>query len=225
LPGCDSRLVEITEEQLFERADVIFGTARALLPSKPWKDKAHYLPQGVDWSHFASAPIAPAGKRVLGFFGLLAEWVDFTLIEAVARSAPDWQLEFIGPVRHLPQRVRSLANVRFLPGVPFAQLPAVLGDWAAAWIPFEVSQLTKAVNPLKAREYLAAGLPTHCTPLPEVELLGEAFISGAAEEIVAWLERTLAEDSVQLRQARRESVKSDSWQNRASDMATVIEQA
>ncbi len=223
LPGCDPRLVEITERQMIAQADVVFGTARALVPAGLPTGKARYLPQGVDWDRFAATPVEPSRKRVLGFFGLIAEWMDFGLIEAVAGLVPDWQLEFIGPVRHLPSSVQRIPNVRFLPSVAYAELPTVLGDWAAAWIPFEVSELTRGVNPLKAREYLAAGLPTHCTALPEVAALDEAFISNSAEEIVAWLEKTLREDSPSLRKARRQSVRGDSWQERAREMRTAVQ--
>ncbi len=40
-------------------------------------------------------------------------------------------------------------------------------------LPFAVNELTLAANPLKLREYLAAGLPVVATPIPEVERLGD----------------------------------------------------
>ena len=48
--------------------------------------------------------------------------------EAVARAAPEWTLQFIGPVRHLPERVAALPNVEILPGVPYEQLPSAIAS-------------------------------------------------------------------------------------------------
>lgn len=165
--------------------------------------KSYYLPQGVQLDHFAQVPLSPSGHRVLGFFGAIAEWLDFDLIVQVARAAPDWQLQFIGKVEHQPDQLGCLPNVRFLPPVSFSELPGAMSDWAAAWIPFRLNELTRGVNPLKAREYLAAGLACHCTPLPEVAALGEhVMITDRADLVVSWLEETIATDNCEKRIAR-----------------------
>jgi len=228
LPGVDPQLVWRTEHMMYNSADVLFATAKTLLPDGQWSAKSYYLPQGVNIAHFAKVPLSPPRRRVLGFMGLIAEWIDFKLIEEVARAAPSWQLEFIGPVRFLPERLNRIPNVRFLPTVPFAKLPHALSGWSAGWIPFQVSELTEAVNPLKAREYLAAGLSTHCTPLPEAVELAESadiFISQRAEEIVAWLEHMHATDQPELRIHRRQSVQGESWSNRCKKMRLIIQES
>jgi hypothetical protein len=153
----------------------------------------------------------------------VAPWLDFDLIRNVARAAPDWTLEFIGKIEHLPTDVAELPNARFLPPVAFADLPASMTQWSAAWIPFEVSRLTKAVNPLKAREYLAAGMPTHCTPLPEmIPLRDQIMISSDPHAIVDWLNHTMVEDSIDKRRERRELVRGDSWSQRSKQLMDIV---
>ena len=224
LPGVDPLLVLRTDNAMIQRSDAVFATARGLLPHGGLSEKGHYLPQGVDFDNFVRLPLEPPGTKVLGFFGLVAEWMDFELIEAVARAAPDWRLDFVGPVQYKPSRITKLPNIRFLPPVPFNELPDALSEWAAAWIPFEVSELTAAVNPLKIREYLAAGLPSLCTPLPEVSNTSyEVAITNNPHQVVDWLNTILAEDSLQTREARRDSVKDDTWANRSAQMRAVIE--
>src|SRR5262249_3941256 len=62
-PGVDAELVHLTEQKIFERADAIVATARALVPGDPYTRKSHYLPQGVHYDHFAATPLAiPSGK-------------------------------------------------------------------------------------------------------------------------------------------------------------------
>ena len=48
----------------------------------------------------------------------------------------------------------------------------------AAILPFAVNELTLAANPLKLREYLAAGLPVVSTAIPEAEKLSHVLRIG-----------------------------------------------
>ncbi len=224
LPGVDAGLIQRTERRMMAASQIIFATAKKLLPPD-FKEKSHYLPQGVDTAHFARTPLEPPKRRILGFFGLVAEWLDFDLIEAVARAAGDWTLEFIGPVRYRPAKLERIANISWKPAVSFEDLPRAIKGWTCAWIPFQVSSLTAAVNPLKVREYLAAGLATHCTPLPEVEALvsrTDILISRNAREIADWLERSHAADSAESRRKRRRSVADDSWEERARTLRDLF---
>jgi glycosyltransferase involved in cell wall biosynthesis len=58
--------------------------------------------------------------------------------------------------------------MHFLGRRPYADLPAYCKSFDVGLIPFKLNDLTRAVNPIKLREYLAAGLPVVSTPLPEV---------------------------------------------------------
>src|SRR5262249_58603003 len=148
-PGVDPALVHHTEQRLFERADAIVATARALMPTDTdaHLKKAHYLPQGVHYDHFAATPLAIPQTKVLGFFGTLAEWLDYELIVAVATAAPDWELHFVGKVDYLPAMLEQLPNVRLFPAVPFSQLPRIVAGWRAPWVPLQNHTLTLGVKP------------------------------------------------------------------------------
>jgi hypothetical protein len=224
LPGNDPGLVELSEQDVTRRSDVIFVTAESLAPAdQALREKTRYLPQGVDVDHFGTVPVTPPATRVLGFFGLLAEWLDFELIESVARSNPDWTLEFVGPVRYAPDSLRALPNVRIDPPVPYLDLPSRMHQWRAAWIPFAVNELTKGVNPLKLREYLAAGLPTLCTALPEAAIFGDLVHSvRVTADVTDVLDRIEREDSDAMRQRRRDAVQTHSWRHRALELRTRL---
>jgi glycosyltransferase involved in cell wall biosynthesis len=220
-PGCDPALVDTAEAMMYERADAVVVTAKHLLPSSPYSAKGYYLPQGVQTENFAGVTSPPPGRKVLGFFGTLAEWLDFDLIVSVAKLAPDWRLEFVGKSDCVPDRMR-LPNVSVQSPVHFSRLPEIMSGWTAAWIPFKLNKLTIAVNPLKVREYLAGGLPSHCSPLPEVDPLRQhVHISQDAADIVRWMNAVALEDSPELRLQRRRSVAQDSWRNRAAQLVEL----
>ncbi len=223
LPGVDPNLAAQTEDLMYRRADVFFATARSLLP-KDRGSHSHYLPQGVDWTHFAQVPSRVPRRKIVGFHGLLAEWIDYELIRAVALALPDWTFEFIGPIRSLPDWMKSMQNITLLPAVAYSKLPSELERWDAAWIPFCVNELTQSVNPLKLREYLAAGLPTLCTPLPEaISLDADIHIVSNTGQAVDSLLEVCSHDDSRRREARKKSVFSHDWSHRSSQLRKTMQ--
>jgi hypothetical protein len=106
--------------------------------------------------------------------------------------------------------------------VPYGELPDAIARWDAAWIPFVVDELTRAVNPVKLREYLAAGLPTFSTPLPEAGALGDLVTLGrSATDVSAFLD-AVAHDTVARRSARRTAMDGDTWASRATALVDAI---
>ena len=217
LPGVDASLARAAESRMLRHSTVRFVTAQRLVlheDKHPW----FYLPQGVDWQHFASnSNKLPPGKT-LGFFGALTTWINYDLIEEVARAASDWTLEFVGPVDFIPKTTKALANVRFLAPIPYPQLPAAIAGWRAVWMPFVRNALTMGVNPLKIREYLAAGLPTLSIPLPEIKNLSHVTAIEDSRDVVGALAQVIATDTPALRQARKDSVRGNSWHDRSRQL-------
>lgn len=219
IPGVDAGLMAECDARLLEEADLVAATSRSLLPSDP--RRGLYLPQGVDAALFGQAPLTPPVEKVLGFFGMLAPWVDVDLMIEVAQAAPEWTLEIVGRTDVDTTRLRALPNVRLRPPVPYQELPAVLSRWRASWIPFRMDELTVAVNPLKLRESLAAGLPTFSTPMPEAAL-PEATCGSTVAEVLAWLRGPVLQDDAAARTRRRASVASDSWDARAALLTEAV---
>lgn len=215
LPGVDHVLARGSEARIMELADLVAVTARSLLPpdERP-AARSLYLPQGVDWRHFATVPLEPPRSRTLGFFGFLAEWIDYELIMQAAALLPDWTLELRGEARYVPDRLAAHGNIKLLPPVPYSGLPTVIAHWDAAWLPFQRSALTEAVNPLKVREYLAAGLPTLSVGLPEVASLPFVKVITAAADVAAVLPGMVEGDSPDRRRERRASVRQHGWEAR-----------
>jgi glycosyltransferase involved in cell wall biosynthesis len=106
---------------------------------------------------------------VIGFYGLIEDWVDLEVIRHMAAARPDWSFLMIGEVKTDTSAVRRLPNVHFPGRRPYQSLPGYCRKFDIAVLPFVVNELTLAANPLKVREYLAAGLPVVATPLPEVQ--------------------------------------------------------
>jgi len=136
------------------------------------------------------------------------------LLADVARQRPQWHIVLVGDSTVDLTAYRSLPNMHFLGRKPYADLPAYCRHFDVGLIPFKINELTKAVNPIKLREYLAAGLPVVSTPLPEAALLRELVHVADTPRVFC----SAVVDSLQMervhRQTLNKSVAADGWSSR-----------
>jgi glycosyltransferase involved in cell wall biosynthesis len=224
-------------EILCRRADRVFATSRELEQDcLKFTDRVSYTPHGVDWDHFHQAVAAvttrPAdlpdtGRPVAGFVGLIDDWIDLDLLVGVARANPGADVLVIGASRVPMDALAALPNVRLVGRKPFAELPAYLARCDVALIPFKVNDLTLAVNPIKYREYLSAGVPVVTTALPEmVEFEGREgtdVVRDAGAFVAAVTRRLAAPVDAATRARLSESMRSESWPGRLDQMLGYLE--
>ncbi|HVW37332.1 MAG TPA: hypothetical protein VHB99_08500 [Pirellulales bacterium] len=87
-------------------------------------------------------------------------------------------------------------------------------------MPFRINELTLNANPLKVREYLAAGLPVVSTPIPEVEVLGQCRIAGAADDFEREIREALANPGPSTE--RSERIRSESWEAKLAEIEQYL---
>jgi len=232
------------ERELMAEADVVFTGGFSLYEAKQDQHaNIHPFPSSVDRAHFAEArgrdpALDPEDQSSLprprlGFYGVVDERMDLDLLAHLADARPDWTLCIVGPVVKIdPADLPRRANIRYLGGKSYAELPAYLAGWDVALMPFAINESTKFISPTKTPEYLAGGRPVVSTPITDVvrhygELEGvkvaatpEAFVQAceAALELAKdpqgpWLE---AVDKV---------LSELSWSHTFARMSALIDQA
>jgi UDP-galactopyranose mutase len=193
------------ERELLDAADMVFTGGYSLYEAKKKRHgNVHPFPSSVDRAHFGKARAGnadPADQAAIarprfGFYGVIDERIDLDLIASIADMRPDWQLVMVGPVvkiseEDLPRR----ANIHYLGGKGYAELPTYLGNWDVAMMPFAINEATRFISPTKTPEYLAAGKPVISTPIKDVkrqyEKLAGVMIAATAEQFVDAGERAL----------------------------------
>jgi len=224
------------ERELLTKANVVIVSATALLEKKKGYNPQTYLvTHGVDYEFFRQAanpntPIASElcslRKPILGFIGLLADWVDLPLLAELARRRPDWSIVLVGRADTDLKVLEGLENIHLLGHRPYERLTEFLRGFDVALLPFVNNELTRNANPLKLREYMAAGLPVVACPIPEVARYAGrvALASSAAEyerEISAILQRAEGGPSA----ARSQQIADESWDAKAAEIEELLERA
>jgi glycosyltransferase involved in cell wall biosynthesis len=225
--GVQTHSLAAIEQDLIHRADLLIVSAQKLYETKKSAHAATVLVRhGVDYDHFRQAlcpttEIPESLRRlpgpIIGYFGLISEdWVDIPLLVRVARSFPQGSLVLLGKVAMDVTPLLAEPNIHLLGRQPYVSLPAYCKGFDVAIIPFPVSEVTLNANPLKAREYLAAGLPVVSTAIPEVKHLRECQIGNTTDEFVAKIQDALAHPGPSNR--RSETMRQETWQHRLDDI-------
>ncbi len=82
---------------------------------------------------------------------------------------PDWSFVMVGPVVKIGEEdLPRAANIHYLGGKTYEQLPTYLSGWDVALMPFAMNELTQFISPTKTPEYLAGGKPVVSSPVRDV---------------------------------------------------------
>jgi GT2 family glycosyltransferase/glycosyltransferase involved in cell wall biosynthesis len=221
------------EEALSRNSDLIIVTSRKLL-----EEQRHYssnyllVPNACDFDHFSMSlgtvpsALANLSKPIIGYYGAISDWFDTELIAEVAHLKPGWSFVLIGSTygAHLAP-LQGLTNVHLIEEQPYQALPAYLHAFDVCLIPFKLTPVTEATNPVKFYEYLSAGKPVVAVPLPELvpyEAVGLVSLACNAREFVEKIEQALRENSVERVAARRRFAQQNTWEERFARIQPAI---
>lgn len=225
LAGVDHDPVVEMEQRLVGKADLVIAASEKLAARFP-SSKTLLVPHGADVALFeeptARAADLPVGRPIAGFYGSLADWIDVELLSAVADRMPDWLFVFIGRRETDVSALASRHNVRLLGPRVHCDLPAYSQHWTASMLPFRNCAQIAACNPLKLREYLAAGRPVITTPFPALAgYLDCVSVVTDVDDFERALRRSVSdEDGL----ARQRQVAGETWESRASMVERALEQ-
>jgi glycosyltransferase involved in cell wall biosynthesis len=227
LPGTDPEMLRPLEQALLSKVDAIVVTAKALLERKRCHTgRGYYLPQGVNYDHFATprpvpAEIAGLVRPIIGFAGGIGSALDVPTLEQVADAIPGGTLLLVGPIQDaacIPKR----PNVVVLGPRPYDALPAFVQAFDVGIIPYVDNEWIRAVDPLKLLEYLAAGIPVVASPLPEVAKYSEVVtVAPLGAAFAAAVVQSVGDPA---RAARQAVARANQWEARAERFLEIVQE-
>jgi UDP-galactopyranose mutase len=231
------------ETALLKVADLVLTGGPSLYEAKrKLHPNVHYLPSAVDAARFApregdqldlqasqAARLLESVPRPrLGYFGVIDERLDLSLLEALANARPAWHLVMVGPVVKIdPGSVPQRPNIHWLGLQPYAHLPHLLARWDVCLMPFAINEATRFISPTKTLEYLAGEKPVVSTPVSDVvSLYGDVVrIARSTTEFIDACAALLAETAWQRGQRLGRvvtTVHRMSWTQHAQQVGTLL---
>ena len=213
------------EDQLIREADLVVVTSQYLQEKVcPHSRRCLRVPNAADFDHFQRARTPLRADRalerlsppIIGYYGCISSWFDMELIQHAARARPGWNFVLIGSAFGIDERSASrLPNVHFLGPKPYEGLPAYLSRFDVCCIPFKISPLTIASNPVKFFEYISAGKPVVATLLPELRPYAQhVYLAEGPEPFLRAIEQALSESDVARAEERIALARANTWEER-----------
>jgi hypothetical protein len=232
-PGVDADLIARRDEALSRRADLLCVAPPALLDAKrALNPQTVFSPHGVDVDLFARAqdpatetpPLAGDLPRpIVGYIGSIHDWIDVPLIEWLAQQRPQWSFLLVGHAHTNVDGLRALPNVTLAGAQSYASLPSWSKVFDAAIIPYRLNRQVANANPLKLREYLAAGKAVVSVRNPEIEKFSRwVRLVDGRDAFLAALDEAVRDNAPDAIAARMAAVADQTWDARVDAVLAEV---
>lgn len=200
-----AEVIDAQHRDIMHRADLITVSAEKLLRQLPEqvKSKALLLPNAVADRFIqalqtcdsvpAELNVFGSDVTIIGYYGAVAEWLDFDLLTKFANAMPHVHIVLVGPIMKgaeifARKLTAGCGNVHILPARSQMELVPFLKRFDICIIPFIKNDVTDAVSPVKLFEYFAADKPVVTTALLECQRYPSVHIAYDATEFIAHIE-------------------------------------
>ncbi len=173
-PGLDHETLRRMEDRLLTRVDRVIAVSRTLQDRLARKGRqSALLTHGVDLDHWtvsadgAALPMLDGMERpLIVFWGMIDPRMDAALVTQLGQDLERGTILLVGPAGHIDPALLASPRVKRLPSMEFALLPHLAQEAAVLIMPYADLPVTRAIQPLKLKEYLATGKPAVVRDLP-----------------------------------------------------------
>jgi glycosyltransferase involved in cell wall biosynthesis len=223
-PGLDQATLGALEEVVVRRSDAVIAVSEALQARLAARGRAsHLLTHGID-REFWAGPGAPLEPEALGdlerplvvFWGVTDRRMDTELVRRLGNDLDRGTVLLVGPADDPDPELLQLPRVVRRAPLPFARLPALAREAAVLVMPYADLPVTRAIQPLKLKEYLATGRPVVARRLPATETWGDCLdLIDTPEEFSAAVRRRIQEGLPPAQLAARARLSGEGWEEKA----------
>jgi glycosyltransferase involved in cell wall biosynthesis len=237
-PGLDGRTLQSMEAELVAKVDVAVAASETLQTHLARLGRpAQLLTHGVDLEFWRAAPkpsrnpdwwedIQSLPGPLMIFWGVIDRRLDVSFVQKLAETLEKGTILFVGPRDNPDPALFAIPRVQFRPALPFDELPLLAARTEVFLAPYADLPVTRAMQPLKLKEYLATGKPVVVRKLPATEPWADcADVVGTAAEFAAAVTARLASGvPAEQREARRR-LEAESWDAKAAQFEQWIDAA
>lgn len=109
------------------------------------------------------------GMYVLGYVGTISSWLDFYALIKIVNAFTSVEIHLLGPFENLEIPLPKHERIKYLGVVQHGEIQARVSGFDALMMPFQVTELTQSVDPVKLYEYVFFDKPIVSVKYPEIE--------------------------------------------------------
>ena len=245
-PGLDGRVMEEMDQKLATHSDAILCVSKTLQKRvSNWGCESQLLTHGIHLDHWTDV----ANNKVTGtlpnwwqalpnindkeksgtkkpialFWGVVDQRLDSEWCSAITQQGAT--LILLGPQQSPDPKLSANPNI-IMPGpAPYEQLPLLAQAANVLVMPYADLPVTRAIQPLKFKEYLATGKPVISRKLPATEPWADAAdVLTDVESLKAALTDRIAQGTPDSQLKTRKRLVDESWAAKASQLESCIKQ-
>jgi hypothetical protein len=173
-PGLDQVIMRRMEERLIHRVDTLIAVSDTLQTKIGLMGRSsHLLTHGVEISFWqANGHEQPVPKLkgmehpLILFWGVVDQRLDIGFVRQLAADLEQGTIVFVGPEGNPDPALYRCRRLFRLPPCDFGELPCLARAADVLIMPYADLPVTRAMQPLKLKEYLATGKPVVVRDLP-----------------------------------------------------------
>ncbi len=232
-PGLDAQVMQAMEQQLVTRVDAVIAVSETLRQRMAGfgADNVALLTHGIDLSHWQSPPAGDApepfasqsaalSRPLCLFWGVIDTRLDLDWCRAIGAAG---SLVLIGPQQSPDDRLAALPGVHLLDPAAYDDLPAIAALADILVMPYADLPVTRAMQPLKFKEYLATGKPVIARNLPAVtEWSNAADLRDTTGDLASLIAARAADGIPPDQQQARRRLQHEDWNEKARTFERIL---
>jgi glycosyltransferase involved in cell wall biosynthesis len=253
-PGLSHDALRRMERDLVQRVHMTVAVSETLRTKlKNWGIDSQLLTHGIDLEHWQNANIDPVSasgfcgaacgaegplkaesndpmnldgleRPLVVFWGLIDCRMDIDYLRKLGNDMQSGTILLVGPESSPDPRIASVPRLVRMPAVPYDKLPQLARAASVLIMPYADLPVTRAIQPLKLKEYLATGKPTVVRDLPAVREWSDCLDCADTAEAFSNAVRQRAAQGIDDSQRRaRGRLLDESWASKAATLEQWIE--
>lgn len=192
---------------------------------------------GVDYEHFQDNNIVKKvdeqfenilkeNKKIIGYYGALASWMDYDILRYIAEKKKDCNIILFGVKyddSYKKSKIQECANVYFLGNKNYEILPYYAKKFDICIIPFKINEITRATSPVKLFEYMAMEKPIVTTDMDECRKYKSVYIAQNKDDFVKQLDEAIKkQNDKEYKDLLRKEALENTWYMKSKSIIELV---
>lgn len=230
-PGADAGPLRRMERELLQKADATIVVSEALrVALRGIGPPPTLLTHGVDLERWQGGTdgdplheLDGLERPLITFWGLVDRRLDLRVLERLAADLEAGTILLVGPESDPDPSLAAIARLVRIPALPFTRLPALAHASGVLIMPYADLPVTRAMQPLKLKEYLASGRPAVVSDLAANREWSDALDLAATPAAFSAAVRLRLSTGLTVSQAlARSRLVGEGWENKAREFERLV---